>query len=81
MSSYLSITEDRTPSKYNAVFAINRKFIHIMERWDSHMQVIMDDAQMKRRGVSKIIGRRGRNRLFMDNRLTQFNLMVRWKVT
>ena len=41
------------PLKHNALCAINKQFIHIMERWDSHMQVTMDDAQRKMRRANK----------------------------
>ena len=49
--------KEMSPSKHNALRAINNQFIHIMEQWNSHMQVPMDDGQMKRRGVNKSDGR------------------------
>ena len=45
------------------------------------MPVTMDDAHRKRRGANKSGGRWGGNRLMMDNWLTQFDLMVGWKIT
>ena len=81
MSSDPLIAKERTPSKYNAMLAINEQFIHIMKQWDPYMQVTMDDAQRKRRGANKSFGRQGGNRLFMDNWLTHFDLMVGWKIT
>ena len=42
----------------------------------------MNDAQAKKRGeAKKSVGRRGKNRLLMDNGLAQFDLMVRLKMT
>ena len=59
MSSDTAIAKERPLSKHNALHAINEQFIHIMERWDSHMQVTMDDAQRKRRGANKSDRRQG----------------------
>ena len=59
MSSDPATAKEMPTSKYNALRAINKQFIHIMERWDSQMQVTMDDAQLKRRGANKSVGRQG----------------------
>ena len=78
---HLANAKEIPPSKHNALRAINEQFIHIMGQWDSHMQVTIDDAQRKRRGTNKSDGRRVENRLLMNNWLTQFDLMVGWKIT
>ena len=59
MSSVQSIVKEKPPSENNFLLAINKRLIHIIERHDSRMQVIMDDAQVKRRGVRKSVGRWG----------------------
>ena len=59
MSSVPSITKGTPPIEYNELLAINRQLIEIIERCDSHMQVMMDDALSKKRGAKKSVGRRG----------------------
>ena len=59
MSSVPLIAKEKLPSEYNALLLINKQLIHIIERCDSCMQVMMDDAQVKRRGVKKSVGRWG----------------------
>ena len=69
MSSDPENAKEMPLSKHNALHAINEQFIHIMERWNSHIQVTVNDAQRKRRGANKSDGSWG-GRLLMDNWLT-----------
>ena len=59
ISSVPSIAEGMPQLEYNEILAIHRQLIEIIERCDSCMQVMMDDAQAKRRGAKKSVGRRG----------------------
>ena len=59
MSSDPATAKEMPLLEHNALCAINKQFIHIMEQWDSHMQVTMDDTQRKRRGANKSVGRQG----------------------
>ena len=81
MSLMSSEAKDKPPTEYNALLLLNKQFIHIIERCDSCMQVMMDGAEAKRRGAKKSVGRRGGNRSLMGNGLAQFNLMVGLKMT
>ena len=57
MSSVPLIAKEKPPSEYNTLLAINKQLIHIIERCDSHMQVMVDDAKAKRRGSKNSVGR------------------------
>ena len=54
MSLVPSIAKGMPSANYNDLIAINSQLIQITERCDSQMQVMMDDAQAKRRGAKKV---------------------------
>lgn len=81
MSSVPASARGTPPREYNDLLAINKQLIRIIERCDGRTQIMMDDAQSKRRGAKKNKGRRGKNLLLKNNGLAQFDLMVSVKVT
>ena len=60
MSLVPLIAKEALPENYSDILAINYQLIEIIERCDSQMQIMMDYAQVKRRGAKKSIGRRGK---------------------
>ena len=80
MSSVPLSAKGTPPREYNELPAINRQLIQIIEHCSLRMQVMMVDAQAKRRGAKESVGRRG-DSFLMDNGLAQFDLMVELKMT
>ena len=81
MSSVPREAKGNPPATYNELLALNKRLIAIIERCDSRMQVMMDDAQSKRRGAQKRNGRRGKNVLLKNNGLGEYDIMVAVKLT
>ena len=56
MSSVPLIAKEKPPSEYNAlVLAINKQLIHIIERCNPRMQVMIDDTQQRGRERGKVL--------------------------